>query len=155
MKRQSIAQILVTIFCVSIFTPASAIADQKNKNQSPAPDSSVASKLVVDKFQEDFKIFQDAMKNYEAQRRVINKNFKVLIEKAHADTKALAAPGQSQLQRRKGFVAKQSAIMAAIVLRDAAIEALGPAPIAPTPPAKTPRPDKNKKQSPSPIEPDQ
>lgn len=151
MKRQSVAQMLVAIVCICIFTPATAMADQKNKSQSPAPDSNSVFKSAAEKYQEDQKFFQEAMKSYEVQRRAINRNFKDLIEKAHADLKAIAAPGQSQLQRRQGFAAKQSAIMAAIVLRDAAMEALGPAPIAPTPPAKASRSDKNKKQSPTPL----
>ena len=45
--------------------------------------------------------------------------------------------------------ARQNLVIAATAIRDAAIESLGLPPIAPTPPAKGPKPEKSKKPRPS------
>jgi hypothetical protein len=99
----------------------------------------------MEKFKQDQKTFNEAVKVYDAARRAINKAFKESVEKALSDAKALSAPGQTQLQKRQSAVAKQSAVITATAIRDAAIEALGPAPVAPTPPAKATRMEKSKK----------
>jgi hypothetical protein len=109
----------------------------------------------MEKFKQDQKSFYEAVKVYDAARRAINKAFKESVDKALSDAKSLSAPGQTQLQKRQSAVVKQSAVIAATAIRDAAIEALGPAPVAPTPPAKAPRTEKSKKPpvvvSPSPT----
>lgn len=109
----------------------------------------------MEKFKQDQKSFYEAVKVYDAARRAINKAFKESVDKALSDAKSLSAPGQTQLQKRQSAVVKQSAVIAATAIRDAAIEALGPAPVPPTPPAKAPRAEKSKKPpvvvSPSPA----
>ena len=109
----------------------------------------------MEKFKQDQKMYLEAVKVYDAARRAINKTFKESVDKALSDAKSLSAPGQTQLQKRQSAVAKQSAVIAATAIRDAAIEALGPPPVAPTPPAKLPRMEKSKRPravlSPSPT----
>ena len=111
-------------------------------------------KSAVEKFKQDQKTFIEAVKAYDAARRAINKAFKESVDKALSDAKSLSAPGQTQLQKRQSAVAKQSAVIAATVDRDAAIEALGSPPVAPTQPGKAPSASINKspqtKKSPTP-----
>ena len=103
----------------------------------------------MEKFKQDQKIFLDALKAYHSARRAINKAFKESVDKALSDAKSLSAPGQTQLQKRQSAVVKQSAVITATAIRDAAIEALGPAPVPPTPPVKSQRMEKSKKPKPS------
>ena len=109
----------------------------------------------MEKFKQDQKNFIEAMKEYDVARRTINRIFKESVDKALSNAKSLSSPDQTQLQKRQSAVAKQRAIIAATAIRDAAIEALGPPPIPPTPPAKAPRLEKSKKPesviSPSPA----
>lgn len=140
--------VLVALF--ALLTPSAAIADQKPSSvpSAPAVDNNSAVKTAMAKFREDQKVFQEAMKIYEEKRRAINKSFKEAVDKALADVKTLAAPGQTQLQKRQNMATKQAAVLAATAIRDAAIEALGPPPVPPTPPAKAPKVEKSKKAGP-------
>lgn len=145
------ARTAVAVICVAVLlTPNAAWADQRVGSQptAPAADNNTTFKAAMDKFREDQKTFQDLMKVYEEKRRAINKIFKDSVDKALADAKALNTPGQTQLQKRQGVANKQSAVMAATAIRDAAIEALGAPPVPPTPPVKAPRVEKNKKAAP-------
>ncbi len=139
------------VISASIFSTTLASADTRvTPPSSSSPlDSNSAYKAAMEKFRMDQKNFMDALKSYDAARRAINKTFKESVEKALTEAKVLAAPGQTQLQKRLTSAAKQSAVIAATAIRDAAIEALGPAPVPPTPPAKAPRMEKGKKAQPS------
>jgi hypothetical protein len=53
------------------------------------------------------------------------------------------------MQKRQNMNSRQSAIIAATAIRDAAIDLLGLPPIAPTPPAKEAKSEKSKKPKPS------
>ena len=129
----------------SVLIPSLANADNKNPNSPSPTEVSKDFKSAMEKFKQDQKTFLEALKDYDSARRAINRAFKESVDKALSDAKSLSAPGQTQLQKRQSAVAKQSAVIAATAIRDAAIEALGPAPVAPTPPAKTPRMEKSKK----------
>lgn len=147
MDRRSIRNLAALISLAALLAPSPAFADQKGGNQpsATAADSNATFKAAMDKFREDQKIYQDLMKAYEEKRRAINKVFKDSVDKALSDARALSAPGQTQLQKRQSVANKQSAVMAATAIRDAAIEALGLPPVPPTPPAKAPKAEKNKK----------
>ena len=125
-----------------------ASADNRGPNSPSQTDINKDFKSAMEKFKQDQKTFSEAVKSYEAARRAINKAFKESVDKALSDAKSLSAPGQTQLQKRQSAVAKQSAVIAATAIRDAAIEALGPAPVPPTPPAKAPRMEKSNKPKP-------
>jgi hypothetical protein len=154
-NKSRTAALTALVIAFSLFAPPLVSADNKG-SLSPSPtDANNNLKSAMEKFKQDQKNFLEAVKVYDAARRAINKTFKESVDKALSDAKSLSAPGQTQLQRRQSAVAKQSAVIAAIAVRDAAIEALGPAPVAPTPPAKAPRLEKSKKSptnlSPNPI----
>jgi hypothetical protein len=141
------------VISASIFSTTFASADTRvtPQNSNSPLDANSAYKAAMDKFRIDQKSFIDAAKSYDAARRAINKTFKESVEKALTEAKGVAAPGQTQLQKRLSSAAKQSAVIAATAVRDAAIEALGPAPVPPTPPAKAPRMEKGKKSQPSAV----
>jgi len=94
-------------------------------------------KIALEQFRKDFKVYED-------KRREINKTFKEAIDKALSDARSTKTNGQTQSQKRQNMNNRQNAVIAATVARDAAIEALGPPPVAPTPPAKVPSPSKSK-----------
>lgn len=155
MNQTRTSAVAALVIALSLFSPQLASADNR-ASRTPSPsDVNTDFKSAVEKFKQDQKTFIEAVKDYDAARRAINKAFKESVDKALSDAKSLSAPGQTQLQKRQSAVAKQSAVIAATAIRDAAIEALGPAPVAPTPPAKAPRMDKGKKPpavvSPSPT----
>ena len=151
MKKSRKVVLTSVVISASIFSTTLASADTRvtPPNSNSPLDANSAYKAAMDKFRIDQKSFIDALKNYDAARRAINKTFKESVEKALTDAKTLAAPGQTQLQKRLSSAAKQSAVITATAVRDAAIEALGPAPVPPTPPAKAPRMEKGKKSQPS------
>jgi hypothetical protein len=150
-KKNRTVAVSTIVLLLSVLTPSLASADNKNSNSPSLTEVSKDFKSAMEKFKQDQKTFLEALKDYDAARRAINRAFKESVDKALSDAKSLSAPGQTQLQKRQSAVAKQSAVIAATAIRDAAIEALGPAPVAPTPPAKSPRTEKSKKQvSPTP-----
>ena len=150
MDRKAARKLAALVALFALLSPVSALADQKGGSQpsAPAVDNNTAFKTAMDKFREDQKVFQDAMKVYEERRRAINKTFKDAVDKALSDVKTLAAPGQTQLQKRQNMANKQAAVLTATSIRDAAIEALGLPPVPPTPPAKAPKVEKSKKSGP-------
>jgi hypothetical protein len=139
MRISRVAIVATVLLFAPFFSSASAIAD----NRTPAPsnqsnaDLKAAYKIALDEFRKDFKIYED-------NRREINRIFKEAIDKALSDAKSTKQVGQTQIQKRQSMNAKQSAVIAATVARDAAIEALGQPPVAPTQPAKIPTVAKNK-----------
>jgi hypothetical protein len=141
MKRKFLIAIPALILTTS-FLATPAIADTRPLGPSEANDAKEIYKLAQDKFLSDLIIYED-------KRRAINQSFKEAIDKALSDARSLKVSGQSQMQKRQNMNSRQSAIIAATAIRDAAIESLGLPPIAPTPPAKAPRSEKSKKPKPS------
>ena len=137
MQRKQVALITATLLALPAISIPSAVAD----NRTPAPatqsfsDMNAAYKIAFDKFRED-------AKKYEESRRAINQIFKDTIDKALTDARNLNLTAQTQMQKRQNMTIKQGAVGAAVAARDAAIEALGTPPIAPTPPAKPQRTEK-------------
>jgi hypothetical protein len=141
MKRKLLIAIPALILATS-FLATPAIADTKPPAPSEASDAKAIYKLAQDKFLTDLRIYED-------KRRVINQSFKEAIDKALSDARSLNVSGQSQMQKRQNMNSRQSAIIAATAIRDAAIDLLGLPPIAPTPPAKEAKSEKSKKPKPS------
>jgi hypothetical protein len=139
MRNRLVAFVMIALFFAPIIslTPASA------ENKSPSPASQGASdlreayKVALEQFRKDFKVYED-------KRREINKAFKEAIDKALSDARSTKPNGQTQSQKRQNMNTRQNAVITATQARDAAIEALGAPPIAPTPPAKLPSTSKNK-----------
>lgn len=140
MKSRRVATATMALLLAPFISSASASAD----NRPPAPvnqsysDLKDAYKVAFDKFREDIKTYED-------NRRAINQSFKDAIEKAMSDARNMNATPQTQMQRRQNMSVKQGAVISATAARDAAIEALGPPPLAPTPPAKPMRAEKVRK----------
>lgn len=140
MKSRSVALATTALFLAPWISSSTASAD----NRPPAPvnqsylDSLAAYKIALDKFREDIKIYED-------NRRTINQKFKETVEKAMSDARNLNSSAQTQIQKRQSMSTKQGVVIAATAARDAAIEALGAPPIAPTPPAKPQRTEKIRK----------
>lgn len=140
MQFKRIAVVTTALILASLISTSSASAD----NRPPAPinqdfaQQNAAYKIALDKFRADLKIYED-------NRRAINQSFKETIEKALSDARNMNSSAQTQLQKRQNMSVKQGAVISATAVRDAAIEALGPPPVAPTPPAKQPRAEKIRK----------
>jgi hypothetical protein len=141
MKRKFLITIPALILTTS-FLATPAIADTKPPAPSEVNDAKAIYKMAQDKFLSDLRIYED-------KRRAINQSFKEAIDKALSNARSLSVSGQSQMQKRQNMNSRQSAIIAATAIRDAAIESLGLPPIAPTPPAKAPKLEKSKKPKPS------
>ena len=145
MKKSRTTSITALTIAFSLLATPLASADNKNANSPAQSEVGKDFKSAMEKFKQDQRTFYEEVKAYEAARRAINKAFKESVDKAFSEAKSLSSPGQTQLQKRQSAVTKQSAVIAAIAIRDAAIEALGPPPVQPTPPAKGPRMEKGKK----------
>jgi hypothetical protein len=149
MRISRVAIVMTALLISPLISISSALADSK----SPAPtnqksvDLKTAYKIAFDQFNKSLKIYED-------QRREINRIYKEAIDKALADAQSAKTEKQTQIQKRQIMNARQSAIIAATVDRDAAIEALGSPPAAPTQPGKAPSISINKspqtKKSPTP-----
>jgi len=149
MRIRRVAIVMTALLISPLISISSALADSK----SPAPtnqksvDLKTAYKIAFDQFNKSLKIYED-------QRREINRIYKEAIDKALADAQSAKTKKQTQIQKRQIMNARQSAVIAATLDRDAAIEALGSPPVAPTQPGKAPSISINKspqtKKSPTP-----
>ena len=148
MRIRPVAFVATALFLAPLISISTAAADSK----TPAPtiqksiNPSAAYEIALNEFRKELKI-------YEESRREINKVFKEAIFKALSDINSTKSASQTQSQKRQSMNARQRAVIAATESRDAAIEALGLPPIAPTPPAKKPSvaKDKNQKEKKSPA----
>jgi len=133
MRIRRVAIVTTALLISPLISISSAFADSK----SPAPtnqksvDLKAAYKIAFDQFNKSLKIYED-------QRREINRIYKEAIDKALADAQSAKTKKQTQIQKRQIMNARQSAVIAATLDRDAAIEALGSPPVAPTQPGKAP-----------------
>ena len=140
MQFRGIAVVTTALILTPLISTYSASADTRPPtptNQSYL-DSYAAYKIALDKFRDDIKIYED-------NRRTINQKFKETVEKAMSDARNLNSSAQTQIQKRQSMSTKQGVVIAATAARDAAIEALGAPPVAPTPPAKPQRAEKIRK----------
>ena len=139
MRNRLVALVVIALVFAPFIPLSPASADSKSPlpaNQS-VTDLRAMYKIALDQFRKDLKVYED-------RRREINKSFKEAIDKALKDARSAKPHGQTQIQKRQNMNNRQSAVIAATAARDSAIEALGPAPVAPTPPARMPSPAKNK-----------
>ena len=132
--RISRVAIVTTALIISPLTSISyALAD--SKSPSPTTQKSVdfktAYKIALDQFRKDFKIYED-------QRREINQIYKETVDRALSEARSARSIDQTQKEKRQTMKAQQNAVMVATIARDAAIEALGLPPVAPTQPGKVP-----------------
>jgi hypothetical protein len=140
--KRKIFIIFPALILASSFLANPALADTKSPPPTTSTDLREIYNLALDKFKNDLNIYED-------KRREINHDFKDAIEKALFDAKSAVSGVKSQMQKRQTMNARQNAVMVATAIRDAAIEALGPAPVAPTPPPKAAKAEKEKRAKPS------
>jgi hypothetical protein len=139
MRISRVAIVTTALIISPLLSISSAVAD----NKSPAPtnqkniDVKATYKIAFDQFVKNLKVYED-------QRREINRIYKEAIDKALADARSAKSENQTQIQKRQSMNARQNAVIAATVARDAAIEALGSPPVAPTQPGKMSLAPKNK-----------
>jgi len=139
MRNRQVALVVIAVVFAPIISLSPASADSKSPlpaNQS-VTELRAMYKVALEQFRKDFKVYED-------KRREINKSFKEAIDKALKDARSAKPNGQTQSQKRQNMNNRQSAVIAATAARDSAIEALGPPPATPTPPAKLPSPSKKK-----------
>jgi membrane-bound lytic murein transglycosylase B len=133
MRIRPVAIIAIALFFAPLISISTAAAD--SKTPAPAIQKTISPKaayeIALNDFRKEFKV-------YEESRREINKAFKEAIDKALSDSNSSKSGSQTQVQKRQSMNAKKRAVMDATESRDAAIEALGPPPVAPTPPGKKP-----------------
>jgi hypothetical protein len=141
MRIRPVAFVAIALFFAPLISISTAAAD--SKTPAPTIQKSIDPKETYKNALEDFR---KELKVYEDNRREINMIFKEAIDRALADAKSTKSVGQTQIQKRQSMNIRERAVIAATVSRDAAIEALGSPPIAPTPPAKMPNLAKNKSQ---------
>ena len=139
MRIRPVAIVATALFFAPLISISTAAAD--SKTPAPTIQKSIDPKEVYKNALEEFR---KELKVYENNRREINKIFKEAVDRALADAKSNKSVGQTQIQKRQSMNIRESAIIAATVFRDAAIESLGLPPIAPTPPAKIPKVAKDK-----------
>jgi hypothetical protein len=139
MRISRVAIVTTALIISPLLSISSAVAD----NKSPAPtnqknvDVKATYKIAFDQFVKNLKVYED-------QRREINRIYKEAIDKALADARSAKSEKQTQIQKRQSMNTRQNAVIAATVARDAAIEALGSPPVAPTQPGKMSLAPKNK-----------
>ena len=139
MRSSRIAIVATVLLFAPLISISSAVADNKtpdSKSQKNA-DPKAAYKIAFDQFRKDFKIYED-------QRREINQIYKEAIDRALSEARSARSIDQTQKEKRQTMKAQQNAVMVATIARDAAIEALGLPPVAPTQPGKVPNISKNK-----------
>ena len=139
MRISRIAIVATVLLVAPLISISSSVADNKtpdSKSQKNA-DPKAAYKIAFDQFRKDFKIYED-------QRREINQIYKEAIDRALSEARSARSIVQTQKEKRQTMKAQQNAVMAATIARDAAIEALGLPPVAPTQPGKVPNISKNK-----------
>lgn len=121
--RQAVFLPLCLLMAISLLAPASA-------EPSPSP-STDPKKIEQEKFKKEREIYLTAVREREISMREINFAFKIAIDKANFD--ARIAMWAATTPERKSAVAsdRRSAVAAAIVMRDAAINDLGPIPVPP------------------------
>ena len=138
MRISRIAIIVLALFISPFISVSSASADDKKPNTSQKKTEIKAEyKNALDQFRKEFK-------EYEDQRREINRIYKEAIDNALADARLAKSVKQTQIEKRQSMNARQSAVIAATVARDTAMEALGSSPSAPVQPGKIPSAAKNK-----------
>ncbi len=143
MKSSRYAQVFlaVSITFSPVVISQSAIADSNNQT-TPAPD---AFKAAMDQYRADRDIYMNAMRQRSQQIRSINILFKNSCDTALNDFKSAMSQARTPDQKNAAIASRKNAISAAIIARDAAINALGTEPTPPAEPIKPAQaPGKNK-----------
>lgn len=124
----------LVILSASLTSPSPATADAI---AAPSPSPSIESfKGSIEQYKIAKEAFIEAVKIRNQQIREINLEFKIAIEKSTQDFRNAMALAKNPDQKTIIASARKSAVSAAIIARDAAIEALGEEPVPPIEPSK-------------------
>ncbi len=125
--RQILSLTLLLAFTLSLANPA-------NAEPTPSPTALPSDdpiKTAKEKYKKEREIYQTAVREHEISMREINFAFKIAVDKANFDAR-IAIWAATTPERKSALAsARRSAVAAAIVMRDAAINDLGPIPVPP------------------------
>ena len=127
MRRGIAAVVIFTLCSLSSFS-LSAVADQRTPPPLPSG--------VLEQFQRDMDVFNQAMQLRDQQMREINQSFYLAINKANQDARSAMQIASKPEQKISVITVKKGAVAAAIYARESAIIALGQPPIPPIDPMR-------------------
>ena len=127
MRRGISAAVIFTLCSFSSFSQ-SAVADQRTPPPLPSG--------VLEQFQRDMDVFNQAMQLRDQQMREINQSFYLAINKANQDARSAMQIASKPEQKISVITVKKGAVAAAIYARESAIIALGQPPIPPVDPMR-------------------
>ena len=127
MRRGISAVVIFTLCSLSSFS-LSAVADQRTPPPLPSG--------VLEQFQRDMDVFNQAMQLRDQQMREINQSFYLAINKANQDARSAMQIASKPEQKISVITVKKGAVAAAIYARESAIIALGQPPIPPIDPMR-------------------
>jgi hypothetical protein len=127
MRRGISAAVIFTLCSLSSFSQ-SAVADQRTPPPLPSG--------VLEQFQRDMDVFNQAMQLRDQQMREINQSFYLAINKANQDARSAMQIASKPEQKISVITVKKGAVAAAIYARESAIIALGQPPIPPIDPMR-------------------
>ena len=131
---------IAALVATSLLAPTTSFADP---TPAPSPEST---RSPYEQFKVDREAYLEAIKIRSQQMRLINITFKESCDKAARDFKVAMSTAKSLDQKNLAATLRKNAVTAAIVARDAAINALGAEPTPPVEPAKPLKVSNKKKQ---------
>jgi hypothetical protein len=140
MRKGRRSAAIAAIIATSLLVPVASFAEP---TPTPSPEST---RSPFEQFKIDREAYLEAMKVRSQQIRVINNIFKESCDKAAKDYKSAMSVARTPDQKNYAATLRKNAVSAAIVARDAAINALGAEPIPPIEPAKPLKISSKKKQ---------
>ncbi len=118
---------------------ALSFASAANADPTPSPTASPTTdpiKIAIEQYKKEREIYQLAVREREISMREINFAFKIAVDKANSDARISLWAATTPERKSAAANARRTAVANAIILRDAAINELGPAPTPPVPPQK-------------------
>ncbi len=125
--RLGLATLMSAALCISNLNPALAEDDRLK----PKPAAKLEFKNAKEKFNFEKDAYKAAMQAREEAREEINEIFKATIRKATNDAKIALANAATAEQKMVVMNTLKKARISAVLLRDAALAALGPLPTPP------------------------
>ena len=125
--RIGLATLMSAALCISSLNPALADDDRVK----PKPAAKLEFKNAKEKFKFEKDAYKAAMEAREEARERINETFKATIKKATMDAKIALANAASAEQKMVVMNTLKKARISAVIIRDAALTALGSLPTPP------------------------
>lgn len=145
MRRSGRYLAITTHLASSLFAASLISASPSFAEPTPTP-SPESTRSPIEQFKVDREAYLDALKLRSQQIKLINNLFKESCDKAAKDYRAAMSIARTPDQKNYAASLRKTAVAAAIVARDAAINLLGPEPVPPIEPAKPLKVSAKKKQ---------